>query len=122
MAPPQTHHLGIEAIAILVVFLIFVGYFVAFEAWWRGSTPGKRALRIRVLRDGAYPVDFMSALIRNAVRSIEFLVGFYTSRPSASSLRRRTNAWATTRRARSSCATGRSKGLVPAPHDGRVAP
>ncbi len=69
---------GIEAIAILVVFLIFVGYFVAFEAWWRGSTPGKRALRIRVLRDGAYPVDFMSALIRNAVRSIEFLVGFYT--------------------------------------------
>ena len=34
-------------------------------------------MRILVLRDGGYPLDVMSAVIRNLVRSLEFLAGFY---------------------------------------------
>lgn len=65
------------AILICIVFLIFFGYFIAFEAAWNGQTPGKRMLGIRVVRDGGYPLDFMNALIRNLIRTLEFGVGFY---------------------------------------------
>jgi uncharacterized RDD family membrane protein YckC len=70
-----------EAIAIgLVVFamfLLFFGYFIFFETVWNGRTPGKRALGIRVVRDGGFPVDFSSALVRNCVRVVEAMLGFY---------------------------------------------
>ncbi|GAC1389122.1 MAG: RDD family protein [Vulcanimicrobiaceae bacterium] len=65
------------AIIIFMVFTIFFGYFIFFEAAWNGQTPGKRLLGIRVVRDGGYPVDFMSSLIRNLVRTLEFGIGFY---------------------------------------------
>lgn len=65
------------AFIIAFVFLIFFGYFIAFEAAWNGQTPGKRLLGIRVVRDGGYPADFMSALVRNLIRTAEFGLGFY---------------------------------------------
>ena len=65
------------AFAILVLFLIFFGWFVIFEAWWSGRTPGKRALGLRVVRDGGFPLDVGAAIIRNLVRIAEFLLGFY---------------------------------------------
>jgi uncharacterized RDD family membrane protein YckC len=67
----------VAAIAILLLFWIWFGYFIAFETRWRGQTPGKKLLGIRVVRDGGYPVDFMGALIRNMVRVIEAIFGFY---------------------------------------------
>ncbi|HTX03635.1 MAG TPA: RDD family protein [Candidatus Acidoferrales bacterium] len=74
-------HLGsamtIAALSIFV-FVVFFGYFIIFETMWNGMTPGKRMLGIRVVRDGGYPVDFMSAVIRNAIRPLEFALGFYT--------------------------------------------
>jgi len=65
------------AIVIAVAFLIFFGYFIIFEAVWNGQTPGKRLLGIRVVRDGGYPIDFTSALVRNLIRTLEFALGFY---------------------------------------------
>ena len=65
------------AIVVIAVFLIFFGYFIAFEAWWNGQTPGKKALGIRVVRDGGFPVDFGAALIRNLIRVGEVAVGYY---------------------------------------------
>ena len=67
------------AILIFFVFMIFFGYFIIFETAWHGQTPGKRILAIRVVRDGGYPIDFMSALVRNLVRTLEFGLGFYLS-------------------------------------------
>jgi uncharacterized RDD family membrane protein YckC len=64
--------------AILLVFLIFFGWFIIFEIWWSGRTPGKRALGLRVVRDGGFPVDAGAAIIRNVVRIVEFGLGFYT--------------------------------------------
>lgn len=67
------------AIAFLaaIVFVVFFGYFILFEALRGGRTPGKQIVGIRVVRDGGYPVDFGSALVRNLVRVAEVAFGFY---------------------------------------------
>ncbi|MDQ6942355.1 MAG: RDD family protein [Candidatus Eremiobacteraeota bacterium] len=65
------------AFAILTLFMIFFGWFIVFETWWSGRTPGKRALGLRVVRDGGFPLDAGAAIIRNLVRIAEFVLGFY---------------------------------------------
>ena len=65
------------AIVIASFFAIFFGYFIAFEALWNGQTPGKRALGLRVVRDGGYPIDFSASVIRNLIRVGEMGAGFY---------------------------------------------
>jgi uncharacterized RDD family membrane protein YckC len=64
-------------LAIGALFLLFFGYFIIFEWLWEGRTPGKRFVGIRVVRDGGFPVDFTSSVIRNVVRVLEFSLGFY---------------------------------------------
>jgi uncharacterized RDD family membrane protein YckC len=84
-APVQRHELGydkaVEAIAVAIVvftiFAIFFGYFIAFEAFWNGQTPGKRLLGIRVVRDGGFPLDLGASAVRNLVRVGELLLGYY---------------------------------------------
>lgn len=65
------------ALLIALVFAIFFGYFIAFEALWNGQTPGKKALGIRVVRDGGYAIDFGASLVRNLIRVGELIVGSY---------------------------------------------
>lgn len=65
------------AIIVALLFLIYFGYFILFEAFWNGQTPGKRALHIRVVRDGGFPADFGSCAIRNLVRVGEVALGAY---------------------------------------------
>ena len=67
----------IAAIGTFALFLLFFGYFIIFEFAWTGRTPGKRAMGIRVVRDGGFPLDFTSAVVRNVVRILEFGIGFY---------------------------------------------
>jgi uncharacterized RDD family membrane protein YckC len=76
MSERAATNLGI-AIVIFIVFAILFGYFMVFEAFGNGQTPGKKALGIRVVRDGGYPVDFSAALIRNVIRIGELSLGFY---------------------------------------------
>ncbi|HEX3550079.1 MAG TPA: RDD family protein [Candidatus Elarobacter sp.] len=66
------------ALLVAVLFLIFFGWFIIFEIWWSGRTPGKRALGLRVLRDGGFPIDAGAAVIRNLLRIAEVALGFYT--------------------------------------------
>ena len=70
-------------IVIFVIFIIYLGYFVAFETAWNGRTPGKRAIGIRVVRDGGYPITFMDAVIRNLIRVGEAALGYLPSMISA---------------------------------------
>jgi uncharacterized RDD family membrane protein YckC len=65
------------AILIAIVFAVFFGYFIVFEAAWNGQTPGKRLLGLRVVRDGGYPLDFGASLIRNLIRVGEWIFGYY---------------------------------------------
>jgi uncharacterized RDD family membrane protein YckC len=67
----------LTALAVVAGFIIFFGYFILFEWWWQGRTPGKKLLGIRVVRDGGFPVDFTSVVIRNVVRLLEFGLGLY---------------------------------------------
>ena len=62
--------LALIAFVFLIIWLIQWGYFVAFEILWRGQTPGKRLVGIRVVRDGGYGVTTASILTRNLLRVI----------------------------------------------------
>jgi uncharacterized RDD family membrane protein YckC len=79
----QTLSAVVIAIAIIFFFLVYTGYFVAFETLWNGRTPGKRLIGIRVVRDGGYPVTFMDSVIRNFVRVIESALVYVPSIVSA---------------------------------------
>ena len=59
------------AFFIVLAFLLFDGYFILFEAFWNGQTPGKRLMGIRVVRDGGYPIDLGTAVLRNLIRVAE---------------------------------------------------
>jgi uncharacterized RDD family membrane protein YckC len=62
---------------LLSLFLIEWGYFVVFEAAWNGTTPGKRLLKLRVVKAGGYPLSFVDAVLRNLLRTADFLpVGY----------------------------------------------
>ncbi len=75
---PSKYLAGVElAILVIVLFVVIFGWFVLFEIWWSGRTPGKRALGLRVVRDGGFPVDAGAAVIRNLVRLVELIFGFY---------------------------------------------
>lgn len=50
------------------------GYFVLLEWAMGGQTPGKRALAIRVVREGGGGIGFAESLIRNLVRMFEELL------------------------------------------------
>lgn len=65
------------AASILLIFLVFWGYYIFFEMLWNGQTPGKRAAGTRVLKDGGYPIGFLDSVIRNLLRPIDFLPFFY---------------------------------------------
>ncbi len=67
----------LAALGVFAGFLLFFGYFIIFELWWSGRTPGKRALGIRVVRDEGFPIDVGAAVVRNLVRILEFAVAFY---------------------------------------------
>ena len=61
----------------LVVVLLFDGYFMFFELVMRGQTPGKRSMKIRVVRDDGTPVGANEVLIRNLLRMVDFLPAGY---------------------------------------------
>jgi uncharacterized RDD family membrane protein YckC len=64
------------AILIIVLFLIFAGYFVFFEWIWNGQTPGKRLMKLRVIREDGRPITFWEALARNLLRIFDTIPGF----------------------------------------------
>lgn len=58
---------------IILVFVIFWGYYIYFELRWNGQTPGKRLMGLRVMREGGYPVNAYGAAARNLLRVVDFL-------------------------------------------------
>lgn len=55
----------------LVFFGLYVGYFVLFETFWQGQTPGKRLAKIRVIRDDGQPVGLFPSTLRALLRPID---------------------------------------------------
>ncbi len=63
----------VYAVLIVVVFLIISGYFAFFEWLWSGQTPGKRWMKLRVIREDGRPVTFWEASVRNLLRSFDMM-------------------------------------------------
>jgi uncharacterized RDD family membrane protein YckC len=64
-------------ILLLILFLLFWGYFALFETFNNGRTPGKRVAKIRVIHQSGRGINFAEALARNLVRIIDYMPGFY---------------------------------------------
>lgn len=69
--------LWISAAVIFVHFLFFWGYYTLFEAFWRGQTPGKRFVKIAVLKDSGRQITLFESMARNFVRILDALPAFY---------------------------------------------
>jgi len=67
----------IIAILGLIGFALFWGYYIFFELRWNGQSPGKRRMRLRVVRTDGMPITFTESLIRNLVRLVDFLPAYY---------------------------------------------
>jgi uncharacterized RDD family membrane protein YckC len=66
-----------EAAIIFLVFLFNWGYFTLFEAFWRGQTPGKRLVKIRVIQASGRPIGLFESMARNFIRFIDQIPLFY---------------------------------------------
>jgi len=64
-------------VLVLLTFLVAWSYFVLLEWLWQGQTVGKRMFGLRVIRDDGAPAGFIAVLIRNLLRVVDFLPGFY---------------------------------------------
>jgi uncharacterized RDD family membrane protein YckC len=61
------------AMLIILVFILMSGYFVFFEWIWNGQTPGKRWLKLRVIREDGRPISFFEAMVRNLLRNFDIM-------------------------------------------------
>lgn len=61
------------AVVVLIIFLINWGYYVFFEGLGKGSTPGKKRMGIRVIRQDGLPIGLREAALRNLVRAADML-------------------------------------------------
>ena len=59
------------SIALFIAFMIRNLYFVTFELAWRGATPGKRMVGLRVIDRAGGPLQPSAVVARNLTREIE---------------------------------------------------
>ena len=59
------------AILTLAGYALYWGYFVFFEMRTNGQSPGKKALKIRVVKDGGGAITFTDIAIRNLLRVVD---------------------------------------------------
>jgi uncharacterized RDD family membrane protein YckC len=61
------------ALWIIVMFLVSWGYFILFEFLTNGQSPGKKAVKIRVVQEEGGGLPFSAIAIRNLLRAADFL-------------------------------------------------
>ena len=66
----------LQAVFILLAFVIIAGYFAVFEWLWHGQTPGKRLLKLRVIREDGRPITLWEAAARNLLRMFDMFPTF----------------------------------------------
>jgi len=75
-AAPSVDNAVTASLQIVVVFAVLAGYPILCESLWRGRTPGKAAMGLRVVRDDGGPIGFRQALVRG-------LTAMFVERPGA---------------------------------------
>jgi len=62
---------------LIAVFLLTWAYPVFFEVMKGGQTPGKKSLGLVVVNQDLTPIRLEASVIRNLLRTVDFLPGFY---------------------------------------------
>jgi uncharacterized RDD family membrane protein YckC len=64
------------AVVVLVVGVaaVIFGYPALFEGLWRGRTPGKAALGLRVYTEDGAPIRWLHAFIRSVMQLVDFIL------------------------------------------------
>src|ERR1043165_7743126 len=65
------------ALGAVAGFIVLWGYPMVFEIFWKGQTPGKRLMGMRVIQEGGYSLTPQVVIVRNLVRVVDFLPGAY---------------------------------------------
>lgn len=65
------------AVLVTLTFLLTWGWHIFFEVRRQGRTPGKAALKLRVVDARGLPVSLYQSLVRNITRVLDFLPAFY---------------------------------------------
>jgi uncharacterized RDD family membrane protein YckC len=73
----RTAGIWFAAVVGIIDFVVVWGYFALFEAYWHGQTPGKRVMKIRVIKDSGRQITLFEALARNLLRVVDYVPGFY---------------------------------------------
>ncbi len=75
----RVRNAGVWAFALLVAagFLLYYGYFILFEIFWNGQTPGKRKTGLRVIKDNGRRLTVLETIARNLLRIVDQMPGFY---------------------------------------------
>lgn len=70
---------GDFGVGILLILFFVVEWFypVLFEIYRQGATPGKKSMGIRVMHDDGTEIGWQASLIRNLLRSVDFLPLLY---------------------------------------------
>jgi uncharacterized RDD family membrane protein YckC len=66
-----------QGVMLVVLFAVEWGYYVLFEVIFSGRTPGKMALRLRVVTDSGQPLGIVDSFLRNLLRAADFLPAVY---------------------------------------------
>lgn len=72
MALPPMGRFGL-GLWLITIFLVEWFYPVLFEVYRHGATPGKKMMGIRVIQDDGAPIGWPPSLVRNLLRSADFL-------------------------------------------------
>lgn len=83
----------LSAISFLLLFAVYVGYFVWFEVFWQGQTPGKRRVQIRVIRDDGRPCGLQQSTLRALLRPVDDLLFIGAFLITLSSREKRLGDW-----------------------------
>jgi len=71
------------------IFVLEWGYGILFESLMSGQTPGKRMMKLRVIKEEGYPINFVDVLLRNLLRAADFLPAGYALGAATMSVDRR---------------------------------
>ena len=63
----------VVGLIIAINFIIFWGYYIFFEVFHEGQTPGKKYMGIKVVTLDGHNVDFFPSAARNILRVADFL-------------------------------------------------
>lgn len=64
-------------LVFLTIFTVYWGYFILFEMFWDGMTPGKRIYDLQVRSVDGTPVSWHGSILRNLLRLVDFLPAAY---------------------------------------------